>query len=187
MLYECFMFVLLFFFRWNLLLRSMLAMGSQAHANVCSSIAGIRFAQHTENIRKTAVASICNIRVWHLNHDIVHRRNDCQNAHSWYMAGKYSWILTLLKWITAKLNNKCWCWNISENVTRRRAIFPWPLVSIRCVYGDIPLVFYNAASLSTDGDRIEILLVIDIAFAAPIDHDSIFTCIFKVFYAKKSN
>lgn len=64
-----------------------LAMGSQDYADVRARVAGIRFAQHTKNIREATGPAICNVCLRYIDHLALYRRNDCQNAYSRYLDG----------------------------------------------------------------------------------------------------
>lgn len=167
-------------------------MGSQDYANVRAHFAGVRVAQHTENVRKAAGPAICNVCLRYIDHLALHRRNDCQNAHPRHLDGRCRnclgrFLLVLGLFLIRLSCGTIFFLCITEIAAGRRTILSRPLVSIRRVHGAVPLAVHIAASLSIDGDRIEILLSIHTTFTAPIDYDSIFTCIFKVFYAKKSN
>lgn len=65
-------------------------MGATANAIVCLALTSLYITEHTKNIRKIASPSVCHIYLRYLNNILVHLRNDCQNAHSRHLEGKYT-------------------------------------------------------------------------------------------------
>lgn len=169
------------------------AMGSQAYANVCPHFASKCIAQYTENIWEISDTTICNICWWYVNNAAIHRWNDCQNAHSRHVEGKIEMsIMRSCKKFFISIDMfflfpLFFFFFFAANFTWRCSILSRSLVSVWCFHGAFSLVINIAASPSINGDCFEIFVFIDITFTAPIDYDSIFTCIFKIFYAKKSN
>lgn len=173
------------FFCFFLIYYRFSAMGTSIDANVCADFAGFGIIEHTKNFWKDTSFAICYIQLWYINNNTVHGRNDCKNAHSWYLEGNFS-SLNWFFWKYLTKQNYLYFSRTTEIAARRRAIFSRPLVSIWCRYDDIPMDIYYFTFIRNARNCTEIFLFISVTGATSVDYDSIFACIFKVFDAKKS-
>lgn len=63
-------------------------MGEKADAVLRFGLVGFGLLKHPENFRENTVPAICHFHLRPVSYVSVHRRDDCQDVHTWNIKGK---------------------------------------------------------------------------------------------------